>query len=312
LEPSVDHTPSLASFVAPVDIATFFASYWKKASLLSSGNDVVLDLATRALGGLELRDWLAAAERISIWPREQGRATIDSTSIEEGLRAYERGDTLYCDLSRSHEIGRWGEGLANALGEAFWFVHIFAVKSGGGTRPHFDRNQGFTLQVKGHKRWVVAPNGFIEHPTANWAIGLPPPGFVDPRRAPTKMPADSEVYTLRPGSILYTPRGFLHHVKAVDEGESLSLNFSFEDVPWMNLMMAFLQNLLLADPQMREGLTGVMGEGWGLDAFAKALPTKLERLRRCVQFLDPDLFQGLMARPDYVKSLLLALRQHSQ
>jgi ribosomal protein L16 Arg81 hydroxylase len=79
---------------------------------------------------------------------------------------------------------------------------VFAVHAGGGTSPHPDWNDSFTIQIRSTKRWRVAPNGFMPHPVTNWTIGDPPPLFAHSIPLPTEMPRDAQEYVLTPGSVL--------------------------------------------------------------------------------------------------------------
>jgi ribosomal protein L16 Arg81 hydroxylase len=294
----------LDALVAPLDAGDFMSSYWKRKPFLSTGSSSLLDSIRRALGGTDVAELLPSSGRLAIWPRDRPGQKFGTPDV--ALHEYENNlATLYFPAPGA-TVARWSAGLAAQLGELIVFTDLFAVRSGGGTGPHYDRNQGFTVQLKGRKRWIVAPNHFIEHPMENWHMAFPPPRFVDPGLAPSMMPEDGVEFVLEPGSILYCPRGFLHQISALDGEESLSLNFSVQDVSWAELMLAALRSLVVADPEFRLGLTEVFGQGRGRDAFATLLPDKLQRFREVTDTMakHPTEIVRLIGNPSELRSRL--------
>ena len=131
---------------------------------------------------------------------------------------------------------------------------VYATPSGAGNSPHFDANANFVVQLRGTKRWHVAPNRHVPHPTDRWAMnetGLSPElaGYVE-GPLPTQMPADTEVIDLKPGSVLFVPRGYWHATEA-DE-DTLAINFTFGQPTWADLTLVALRKRLLKDPAWRD------------------------------------------------------------
>lgn len=94
---------------------------------------------------------------------------------------------------------------------------VYATPDGKGTAAHFDQNINFVLQLQGTKTWWLAPNTHVENPTQRFTIGQP----LDPelasyveREMPSEMPGLLEgnclKVVLRPGSMLFVPRGYWH------------------------------------------------------------------------------------------------------
>jgi 50S ribosomal protein L16 3-hydroxylase len=113
----------------------------------------------------------------------------------------------------------------------------FVSRAGGITRMHFDRNENFTIQLRGRKRWRIARNNAVIWPTQNGIAteAVPTELAAQMRRAlPRTMPRDAEEYVLKPGSVLYVPRGHWHETEAMDE--SLSLNISYQVVTIADLL----------------------------------------------------------------------------
>jgi 50S ribosomal protein L16 3-hydroxylase len=136
---------------------------------------------------------------------------------------------------------------------------VYATPDGKGTAPHFDQNANFVLQLHGTKTWWLAPNKNVNNPTQRYTIGQP----LDPELAsyscdemPTEMPKEERrEIVLKPGSMLFVPRGFWHSTSAT--GEALALNFTFGQPTWIDLFTIALRSRLSLSPEWRELADGV-------------------------------------------------------
>jgi 50S ribosomal protein L16 3-hydroxylase len=291
--------PSLASLVTPLEPQAFLADYWKKKPFFSEGTPerlerLFLDLGSPAPAALiwnsaQCHVWSPPGSPLPRWPQ----------SMDAALHAYEhRGATLYLHLGTEHALCAWSRALAYALGEPpLYLTSLFLARGGSGSAPHYDRNENFTIQLRGTKRWRVAPNGFITNPVENWTIGEPPPAHADPALVPTEMPADAQEFLLTPGSVLYVPRGYLHHVTAVQGDDSLSLNFNFPPLTWGGAFLRLLKLRFEQQPGLRESLDGAFGSGWGRAPLVDELPTKLAELGAQVQSLDLGALVAMLQDP---------------
>jgi 50S ribosomal protein L16 3-hydroxylase len=135
---------------------------------------------------------------------------------------------------------------------------IYATPDGKGTAPHFDQNINFVYQVHGTKVWNMARNTDLVNPLTRHTMGtMPDPEMMGYLEAPlpTSMPKDVETYELRPGSVLFVPRGHWHSTEA--EGDALALNFTFTAPTWLDLFTAALRSRLAMSPEWRETANGV-------------------------------------------------------
>lgn len=135
---------------------------------------------------------------------------------------------------------------------------VYATPDGKGTAAHFDQNINFVLQLQGTKKWKIAPNLHVENPTERYTIGQPmDPELVSYVEAemPTELPAEHQDILLKPGSMLFVPRGFWHSTEA--EGEALALNFTFSQPTWADLLTMALRSRLLLSSEWRELADGV-------------------------------------------------------
>jgi JmjC domain len=151
--------------------------------------------------------------------------------------------------------------------------------------PHFDANANFVVQLRGVKRWRLAPNDWVENPTDRYAINMkaPPPTLAAYARspAPTAMPADAQVVDLQPGSVLFVPRGMWHATESLQE--ALSLNFTFSQPCWADLVTAEIRRRLIRHPRWRALADGVHAADFDARATASA------RLDELLDRLDDDI-----------------------
>ncbi len=167
---------------------------------------------------------------------------------------------------------------------------IYVSPAGSGNSPHFDANANFVVQICGTKRWQIAPNTDVIHPTDRWAMNqedLPEEleGYVH-SPLPTQMPADAQTFELVAGSVLFVPRGYWHQTQT-DE-ETLALNFTFGQPSWADLMLSALRARLLKDPAWRELANGLRApQPLRAEACKVQLAKMLAQLQHEVAALEP-------------------------
>lgn len=181
---------------------------------------------------------------------------------------------------------------------------IYATPAGAGNSPHFDANANFVVQLKGTKRWRIAPNEHVANPTDRWAMNQEAPaeeleGYLQ-GPLPTELPDDAHVIDLAPGSVLFVPRGYWHATEA--EEDTLALNFTFGQPTWADVVLTALRGQLLRDEGWRALADGLCALEPERAAAAQALlQARLALLVREVEQLDaPALIEGLEARPRYL------------
>jgi len=181
-----------------------------------------------------------------------------TTSVEAARELFKDGSGLIFNDAdtESDVLKRWVDELISELGVSLLTYGrslIYAIPAGKVTDPHFDQNINFVLQIKGTKKWWVAPNHHVENPMTRHTIGTP----VDPELAsytdvmPDSFPADASEYTLMPGSFLFVPRGAWHTTKASAE-DTISISFTFTAPTWIDLLTAAMRARLAQSSHWRE------------------------------------------------------------
>ena len=147
-------------------------------------------------------------------------------------------------------------GLADFLGAPRQKViaSLFLTPATGGASPHFDKNENFTVQLTGAKRWIVGEAPTIAAPPDGTMLGQTVPPSLKGLVAGAKEQPNRTI-EMRPGTLLYVPRGAVHRTEAGDV--SWSLNLSYSPSMWLDLVRIGLQRRLGASARWRGTVTGV-------------------------------------------------------
>jgi len=255
----------LSALIHPHTIEEFFSSYELNEPFVVHGNSENMKVISELpfLESLEklLTSWPALIQAHLPDVRDES-SSIDTTP-KDAQKLFDNGMGLLFNEAQtiSPLLVEWLEEIKKNLGlptMTYARCLIYATPDGKGTAPHFDQNINFVYQVHGTKVWHMAPNTDVENPLTRHTMGtMPDPEMMGYLEAPlpTKMPANVETYELRPGSILFVPRGYWHSTEA--EGDALALNFTFTAPTWLDLFTAALRSRLAMSPDWRETANGV-------------------------------------------------------
>ena len=148
---------------------------------------------------------------------------------------------------------------------------IYAIAEGRGTSPHFDQNINFVIQLSGTKRWWIAPNKSVQNPMTRYTIGTEPDpelaGYLEAPMPKSFPKEEATEYILRPGSILFLPRGSWHTTKA--ESLALSLNFTYSAPTWIDIVICALRSRLSTSPDWRATADFLTDNQLDSDSIAK-------------------------------------------
>jgi 50S ribosomal protein L16 3-hydroxylase len=255
----------LSALIHPHTIEEFFASYEQNVPFVVHDNIEHMKAISELpfLESLEklLTSWPSLIQ--AHLPDVRDESSSIDTNTKDAQKLFNNGMGLLFNEAQtiSPLLVEWLEEIKKNLGlSAMTYARclIYATPDGKGTAPHFDQNINFVYQVHGTKVWHMAPNTDLENPLTRHTMGtMPDPEMMGYLEAPlsTKMPADIETYELKPGSILFVPRGYWHSTEA--EGDALALNFTFTAPTWLDLFTAALRSRLAMSPDWRETANGV-------------------------------------------------------
>ena len=255
----------LAALIHPRSVADFFQLYAQGLPLHVHTDDAsirpLIDLPFLASLEALLRSWPSPIE--AHLPDVRDEASAVETNAKDARKLFDNGMGLLFSEANliSTVLDEWLQTIRIDLGlpaMTYGRCLIYATPDGKGTAPHFDHNINFVLQVRGTKVWRLAPNHHVQNPMSRHTMGL----AADPELStylnaplPTAMPDEALSFELRPGSLLFVPRGFWHTTEA--HGDALSLNFTFTAPTWIDLFTAALRSRLVASPQWRATADGV-------------------------------------------------------
>jgi hypothetical protein len=213
-----------------------------------------------------------------------GAEIADQVSSDAVLRLFADGSTLV--LQGLHRLWppliEFADQLAADLGHPTQVNAYITPPSSRGFSPHYDVHDVFVLQVAGEKHWR------IHEPV------LPDPLRTQPwtdRPAEVAAAAEAEPVidaVLRPGDVLYLPRGFLHSATALGE-ISAHLTVGIHPVTrWAAAESALdlVRTMAADDPQLR----GSLPLGLDLadpDALRDDVSAVIAGLREWLDRIDP-------------------------
>lgn len=255
----------LAALVHPFTASDFFAKFEKNEPF-------VVHHPKEALTSLRNLDFLASLESLlNIWPysiqahlpdRRDESSSID-TNPSDAKKLFKNGMGLL--FNEAHRLSpllqTWLSKIQLDLGisaQTYSRCLIYATPDGKGTAPHFDQNINFVLQIHGTKIWRLAANEHVINPLTRHSMGAMPDDELASylnEALPETMPTSAQTIELKPGSMLFVPRGYWHSTEA--QGEALALNFTFTAPTWIDLFTTALRSRLALSPEWRETANGV-------------------------------------------------------
>jgi 50S ribosomal protein L16 3-hydroxylase len=208
----------------------------------------------------------------------------------EAIHFYQRGDNLSCsDLeSTIPEVRAVLAELAADLREPPQYFHcgVFAASGGRGVTMHYDTGLNFNVQLRGEKVWRLAPNRHVDHP-------LEPCDNQDdhaPRFArrpfPSAMPGDAMTFRVKPGSVVFVPRGYWHETDTF--GESLALTMVLDPPTWRRRVLHELGRRLELLAQWRAYPMAMAGSPADREGLVQQLDALLPQLREAVGTLRSE------------------------
>jgi len=262
---------SLTDLLAPVTLKTFRAEYDDQKPLHIPAPDGTTKH--------DLLDWAALnalLDQSSIWTPQTLKVLFQGEPIAPGLYCAETegktGRVLRPSPAKLQILLSQGasviaddvqtlnpaiRGLCKGLSEAFAGrvgAHVYSSFQGvQAFGTHFDLHHVFAVQTEGEKTWRLYKN------RADRPLTFP---FDSPEVRRWLAESRGEVMTevlMRPGDVLYLPRGWYHDAIATD-GASLHVTFSVTPLSG-RAFFRLLETLAMEDPAFRAWLTPAQGDG---------------------------------------------------
>jgi ribosomal protein L16 Arg81 hydroxylase len=241
--------PGLAALLAPKSVDEFMAKAWPTEPFLVHGDprrlrglaDVKELASVEALAKLPCRALLAQGQHLDT--NHFGNIAVAPEVAPSLLRA---GVTLYFNQPefRSRSLWRWVRTIERELGLGAGSISpsVFFSGRGKGARMHFDSSESFVVQLKGRKEWRIARNTQVPFPPVNYLErGVVPDELAPWMKRPVKAPTKVRKIVLKPGSVLYLPRGWWHATQTLEDSVHLDL---LTGIPtWADLFRVELERI---------------------------------------------------------------------
>lgn len=254
---------SLSKLLAPLSLDAFLSDTWPSQPYVTHG---------LAIDELTQLPFLASVDRLlEQWPRKvqvhlpdvsDESSAVDVCPRDAKKMFANRMALLFNNAqTQSRILESWLAEIHAELGlplSTYSRCMIYATPDGKGTAAHFDQNINFVLQIQGEKTWWLSPNETFENPTERFTIGQPLDlelATYAMQEPPTSMPEPQQKIVLKPGSMLFVPRGYWHRTEA--SGEALALNFTFSQPTYIDLFLTALRSRLTLSHEWRALADGV-------------------------------------------------------
>jgi len=154
-----------------------------------------------------------------------------TADVDRVLDEWERGATIVLQGLHLHrpDLGAFCRSLERTLGHPAQVNAYYTPRAAQGLPVHHDTHDVFVLQVSGEKRWLVY-KPVLELPLRNQKYTAEMGGPGEPVHD----------LVLRPGGMLYLPRGWLHEALTSDS-DSLHLTVGVNVVTWLDALKAALE-----------------------------------------------------------------------
>lgn len=295
---STHDKPALQSLLSPRSVDEFLSDYWPDKALYFAADGDPARLP-EFLHATELSSFDALAhvnKRPVIFGSGPKSAHMAHAEARHAPNLYRMGLTVYFDDITRVIPGakKFARQLARELGLNDRAARVSAWVSPveNGAAPHYDPTDVFSIQLRGTKRFelahvneVSAPYGKQYTPGASRlteeTFAQMVNGFPDWRDV------EFEGVEMKPGSVLFFPRGTWHRTYA--SADSLAVSIAIEPPTAAECVLEQLRMVMLQDPEWRRPLYGAWGnEQEQKSAFDQAakLVEKIPRIASAISAKD--------------------------
>ncbi|GLZ40129.1 cupin domain-containing protein [Actinokineospora sp. NBRC 105648] len=267
-------SPGLSALVAPIEADRFRAEYLERAHVHipagAPGKPVPLRLADvdaiLAQSSIRSADLRVVADGRET-PVAELAAPGDATALELLYDCYRKGSTVVMKFldERWPPLRELCAALAADL-DARTQVNVYLTPPGArGLTPHFDTHDVFVVQVSGSKHWRIYDSPYP----------LPMYGQSYARHRTGPDPGEPvDRFVMRPGDVLYMPRGCVHDATSGDEA-SLHLTIGVLPVLWASVLRDAVSTAVERDERLRRAVPAGTFTDPGARAAAESVLVEL-------------------------------------
>jgi ribosomal protein L16 Arg81 hydroxylase len=272
----------------------FLSAYWPSRIFVSHGDTERLP---EALRDPELNQFDALSRRYKGVVSFFGDAKSGHMVPVEGIEAaapYRCGLSVYLT-----DVGPYFPGIEAmvrnlefelGVNEGCARAGVFASPTNGGISCHYDSVDVFSIQLRGTKKFDLAPVTELRYPWGfQYITGSKPIDDLYPQATdgfPNWENVEFQTVVMEPGTVLYMPRGTWHRTEA--EGDSIAVSIGMEPPSAAECVLEQLRLLLLQDPEWRKPLYGVWGTGSMRDTAIERATDLMAKLAELTPSLHPE------------------------
>ena len=257
----------LKALLGAESLGEFFSDYWPGRVFVARGEQERLP---PALLHEELNHFDALSRRykgvVSFFGDAKSAHMVPVEGVEAGA-PYRCGLSVYLTDVGPYfpEVNRMVRDLERELGinEGCARAGVFASPPGGGISCHYDSVDVISVQLRGTKKFDVAPVAGLRNPWGfQFVPGSRPIDDLYPQVGegfPDWETAEFQTVEMTPGTVLYMPRGNWHRTES--QGDSIAVSIGIEAPSAAECVLEQLRLLLLQDPEWRKPLYGAWGAG---------------------------------------------------
>jgi ribosomal protein L16 Arg81 hydroxylase len=306
---------TLGALIAPRPAVEFLRDYWPGKSYVAHGDPARLPAFLRGpeLASIEAFSRVYRGKlRFTHGRTYQKMVTIDQVNAASLYRMgltvqFEDIAPFVADAPAS--LRQLEAELGVPAGSAR--ASVFSSPQSDGLSEHFDAQDLFSIQLKGTKRFRIAPVRELPYPCGTQFVPSTEPfDFLYPQVGagfPEAANAEFTTVDMQPGSVLFVPRGTWHATEA--GGDSLSVSIGLYLPTAADCVLEQLQLLLVQDADWRRPLYGACGNGSAREEAVARLSRLVERLPRdCASLNAEDALSALQSQEQRLAAIGLESR----
>ena len=284
----------LKALLGAESLGEFFRDYWPGRVFVARGE---LERLPPALLHEELNHFDALSRRykgvVSFFGDSKSAHMVPVEGVEAAA-PYRCGLSVYLTDVGPYfpEVNRMIRDLERELGinEGCARAGVFASPTKGGISCHYDSVDVISVQLRGTKKFDVAPVAGLRNPWGfQFVPGSRPIDDLYPQVGegfPDWETAEFQTVEMTPGTVLYMPRGNWHRTES--QGDSIAVSIGIEAPSAAECVLEQLRLLLLQDPEWREPLYGAWGTGSMHAAAIDKAAALMATLPGLAASLDPE------------------------
>jgi ribosomal protein L16 Arg81 hydroxylase len=282
VEPSrTSPSPAFDGFgalIAPKGVEEFFGEYWEKRPFFVARDDPEYFASLLTMRDMDEYIGTRAFHASDIRLVREGKDTGFEEYSKDGvadrhkmLKAFKDGTMLLFSHLNRHHLP-----LAELISRCEAETHLpmrsnvyLSPPDSQGFKLHWDTHDVLVLQIAGSKRWHIYDS----------PLGLPHEEHMRELKSWIPRAKKDTELVLRPGSVLYLPRGYIHGAEAEDD-HSLHITIGLRSLTVMDIVLGEFKRASLQDLNMRKV---AMFDDYRSE---QAIESARQALRRVIENMD--------------------------